>query len=59
MPKAVRDERIELIYLERLEKADTAIGEVLMHAPRIRVEDFHDLTYIRERIQIMRKAAEK
>ena len=50
---------VKIKFLERLEGADAAVGELLRYTGCIRVEDFHDLSYIRERIQLMRKEAEK
>lgn len=43
----------------KLKQADDAVSALLTDTKFLKVEDFHDLSYIRERLQILREEQEK
>ena len=45
-------------FMAALNKTDEAIAGLLTFTRFLKVEDFHDLSYIRERLQILRKEHE-
>ena len=46
-------------FLVHLAQADSTITRLLKDTQFLKVEDFHDLSYIRERLQILRREQEK
>jgi hypothetical protein len=46
-------------FRHKLEVAENTIGEILKQTRFLKVEDFHDLSYIRERLQILLKEQDR